>query len=56
MRINHPSDLKSFSQSLKQFFLTVGQNNFGNKIPFSSGKVGVRFGQIQTMKIFLLCK
>ena len=22
-----------FSRSLKQFFLTVGQNNFGNKIP-----------------------
>jgi hypothetical protein len=25
--------LKSFSRSLEQFFLTVGQNNFGNKIP-----------------------
>ena len=25
---------KSFSQSLEQFFLSVGQNNFGNKIPF----------------------
>ena len=24
----------SFSRSLGQFFLTVGQNNFGNKIPF----------------------
>ena len=23
----------SFSRSLEQFFLTVGQNNFGNKIP-----------------------
>ena len=23
-----------FSQSLEQFFLTVGQNNFGNKTPF----------------------
>ena len=23
-----------FSRSLEQFFLTVGQNNFGNKIPF----------------------
>ena len=22
-----------FSRSLEQFFLTVGQNNFGNKIP-----------------------
>ena len=28
------SNFKIFSQSLEQFFLTVGQNNFGNKIPF----------------------
>ena len=28
------SNSKSFSQLLEQFFLTVGQNNFGNKIPF----------------------
>ena len=28
------SNFKSFSKSLEQFFLTVGQNNFGNKIPF----------------------
>ena len=28
------SNFKSFSQSLEFFFLTVGQNNFGNKIPF----------------------
>ena len=28
------SNFKSFSLSLGQFFLTVGQNNFGNKIPF----------------------
>ena len=27
------SNFKKFSQSLEQFFLTVGQNNFGNKIP-----------------------
>ena len=36
--INCSSDLKHFkslSRSLEQFFLTVGQNNFGNKIPFS---------------------
>ena len=25
---------KSFSRSLEQFFLTLCQNNFGNKIPF----------------------
>ena len=28
------SNFKIFSQSLEQFFLTVGQNNLGNKIPF----------------------
>ena len=28
------SNFKSFSWSLAQFFLTVGQNNFGNKLPF----------------------
>ena len=27
-------NFKSFSQSLDHFFLTVGQDNFGNKIPF----------------------
>ena len=27
------SNFKSFSQSLENLFLTVGQNNFGNKIP-----------------------
>jgi hypothetical protein len=30
------SNFKSFSRSLEQFFLTVGQNNFGNKIPLTS--------------------
>ena len=28
------SKFKSFSKSLEQFFITVGQNKFGNKIPF----------------------
>ena len=28
------SNFKSFSQSLEYFFLTVGQNNFWNKIPW----------------------
>ena len=27
-------NFKPFSRSLEHFFLTVGQNNFGNKIPF----------------------
>ena len=31
---NCSSDLKSFFRSLEHFFLTVSQNNFGNKIPF----------------------
>ena len=28
------SNFQSFSRSLEHFFLTVGQNNFGKKIPF----------------------
>ena len=28
------SNFKSFSRTLEQFFLTVGQNNFDNKIPY----------------------
>ena len=28
-----PGISKTFSQSLEHFFLTVGQSNFGNKIP-----------------------
>ena len=37
------SNFKSFSQSLKQFFLTVCQNNFGNKIPiFNSAEAGAK--------------
>ena len=30
-------------QSLEQFFLTVGQNDFGNKIPFIKGLQGMVF-------------
>ena len=30
---------KPFSRSLEQFFLTVGQNNFGNKIPFFNDEI-----------------
>ena len=29
-----PRISKVSSRSLEQFFLTVGQNNFGNKVPF----------------------
>ena len=30
------ANFKSFSRLRKQFFLTVSQNNFGNKLPFSN--------------------
>ena len=53
--MNCSSDLKnfkSFSRSLEQFFLTVGQNNFGNKIPFLTGSWrflrGNKFEQFRT--------
>ena len=36
------SNFKSFSRSLEQFFLTVGQNNFGNKIPLLTWTVHKR--------------
>ena len=35
------SNVKSFSQSLEQFFLTVGQNNFGNKILYFHKKTTI---------------
>ena len=35
------STFKSFSRSLEQLFLRVGQNNFGNKIPFLTSLVCV---------------
>ena len=37
--INWSSDLKNISWSLEQFFLAVGQNNFGNKIPFFTSHI-----------------
>ena len=41
------TNFKNFSRSLEQFFLTVGQNNFGNKIPIlqdkSNEKISVEF-------------
>ena len=35
------SNFKSFSRSLEHFFLTVGQNNFGNKIPLFFGNLAI---------------
>ena len=37
-------EFQKFFSTLEQFFLTVGQNNFGNKIPYFS----VIFGQYPT--------
>ena len=37
IRSIQPYDFKSFSRSVEHFFLTIGQNNFGNKIPFHEG-------------------
>jgi hypothetical protein len=39
------SNFKSFSRSLKQFFLTVDQNNFGNKIQLLNGTKPRNFGK-----------
>ena len=36
------SNFKSFSQTLKQLFLTVGQNNYGNKIPITYNQTNSR--------------
>ena len=36
------SNLKSFSRSLAQLFLTVGQNNFGKKIQFLKQKSAIK--------------
>jgi len=49
-----PSALKfkSFSRSLEQFFLTVGQNNFGKKIPFAvTHKKVTAFKPISILKV-----
>ena len=41
------SNFKSCSRSLEQFFLTVGQNNFGNKIPVLALYKAARPAQIK---------
>ena len=43
-------NFKSFSRSLEQLFLTVGQNNFGNKIPFLGPRVETRGQQIAILQ------
>ena len=54
------SNFKSFSLPLQQFFVTVGQNNFGNKIPFFVGKFNlltfqVQFGSTGIKRFSLFC-
>ena len=36
-------NFKSFFQSLEQFFLTAGQNNFCNKIPFTDLFISIKY-------------
>ena len=52
------SNFISFSTSLEQFFLTVGENNFGNKIPdfhvLKRGKRAKR-GEINNDLAVFLC-
>ena len=55
--MNCHSDLKnfanswpsSFSRSLEQFFLKVGQNNFGKKIPNQAEKIKFRIGEAKRL-------
>ena len=54
------SNFKSFSLPLQQFFVTVGQNNFGNKVPFFVGKFNlltfqVQFGSTGIKRFSLFC-
>ena len=44
------SNLKSFSQTLEQFFLTVGQNNFDNKIPFLLYSYVITINNVHSMQ------
>ena len=49
---SRPSDsnFKSFSRSVEHFFLTVGQNNFGNKIPLKVPNFRIK------LKLWLVCQ
>ena len=46
------SNFKSFSPSLEQFFLTVGQNNFGNKIPFLNLEIVENSNSCRKFQVF----
>ena len=49
------SNIKTFSRSLEQFFLTVGRNNFGNNIPKLSKENRITITKdINSQKIYLL--
>ena len=54
------SNFKSFSESLEQYFFTVGQNNFTNKIPFPSfqfrvEKNSLRHSTLQERPLRAMC-
>ena len=49
------SNFKSFSRSLEQFFLAVGRNNFGNKVPFLKNKRNLHIVDISTTTYYLPC-
>ena len=50
------SNFKSVSQSLEYFFLTVGQNNFGNRIPLLEITVFTENSISLTQKDELICR
>ena len=51
------SNFKSFSRSLEQFFLTVSQNNFGNKIPVLQLSINLpKFTKLVQLQQKKLCK
>ena len=49
-------NFKRFSRSLEQFFLTIGQNNFGNKIPFLAYNTNLNYRNENVMQLCTLCR
>ena len=46
-------NFKSFSRSLQQLFLTVGQNNFGNKMPFLNNSFIIFVLQSELLRVLV---
>ena len=53
-KLSSGSNFKSFNGSLDKFFPTVGQNNFGNKIPFLRSMHLIKSDQDLKMPIVLV--